>query len=445
LHSNSNQEDISHQLADLKDQITLTSSLVLQQQQSGLTSNSDLAQDASRITSYLNKLTHAAQSLHSSASTVIEGDRTTVWGGSILGEQLSTEQYQDIRNWIPPPIEEPLKGIRHHADGINSTLTLPTEQPVDSGPNSDSYTTRVDSDSDSDPEDGLVAMFEQRGLALLRGDEFVDAEKYLSQAINLRNRTSSRSKISIEHLQANLAIAYCYQAKWDEADRLLYPLSDSRNKLELLALHCLHAVSVSNYHLRGDLDIADRTCRKALTGKKKLLGKTHSSYYETVKLLGEICVAKGNTLEAEGWWQFLPEDWHKKYPAISALDYLEKHWKRPGSSSPAAQTSPSPILSLTQTVDTFVIEHEPESMETPTELALNSMIPQTTGLDQYDQLPVRRKPLNPPEREEEKPVASNQELWSQASTTNYSGPSSISDENPAICHIIAYVCQWCII
>jgi hypothetical protein len=59
----------------------------------------------------LRKLLIQAESVNSSASTVIEGDRSTVWNGSVLGDPLSQEQYRNITGWIPPPIsEEPREG-----------------------------------------------------------------------------------------------------------------------------------------------------------------------------------------------------------------------------------------------------------------------------------------------------------------------------------------------
>jgi len=66
----------------------------------------------------LKKLVNEADSVHSSASTVV-GDRSTVWGGSVFGDPLTQEQYRGIRDWIPPPIQEESEGnipfLRYHA------------------------------------------------------------------------------------------------------------------------------------------------------------------------------------------------------------------------------------------------------------------------------------------------------------------------------------------
>ncbi|KAJ5403765.1 hypothetical protein N7509_003636 [Penicillium cosmopolitanum] len=50
----------------------------------------------------LQNMAQAAKSLYSSASTVIEGKRSTVYDGSILGDPLTEEQSKYISDWIPP-------------------------------------------------------------------------------------------------------------------------------------------------------------------------------------------------------------------------------------------------------------------------------------------------------------------------------------------------------
>ncbi|KAF2002424.1 hypothetical protein P154DRAFT_561925 [Amniculicola lignicola CBS 123094] len=47
-----------------------------------------------------------AESFRSSSSTLIEGPRSTVWGGSVAGDPLSRDQIRNIQDWIPPIQEE---------------------------------------------------------------------------------------------------------------------------------------------------------------------------------------------------------------------------------------------------------------------------------------------------------------------------------------------------
>src|SRR6202000_2247642 len=94
------QELVMRSLQGLKNQMSRVE-LVLQGQVS-LTAGDRL--DNYRITNNMNNLLRAAQGFHSAASSVASG--STVWGGSVMGEPLTREQFRDIEGWIPPPITE---------------------------------------------------------------------------------------------------------------------------------------------------------------------------------------------------------------------------------------------------------------------------------------------------------------------------------------------------
>ncbi|KAE9967586.1 hypothetical protein EG327_011384 [Venturia inaequalis] len=372
INVNSSQQDLSRQLTDLKDQITLANTLALQQQTAQPGLSVDTLQDSRRISNHLKNLARDAESLRSSASTAIEGDRSTIWGGSVLGDQLSNDQYRDIRNWIPPPIEEEsLEG-----------------KSIGSGPISDDHTARADSDSDSesDPEQELVEMFEKRGLQKLADKEYEQAEKFLCKAISLR-KPSSKTTTSLEHIKANLADCYCQQAKWEDADRLLSELSDSRNKLDILALHSLHAVS-HVYFGKANLDAADRTCRKSLLGKKKLLGKTHESYYLTLLLLACICDAKGDEVQGDGWRHFLPASLESRTRPVPLDHQLRPKTFTPSHlheslQSPAVQ--PIPETAASDEGDKQSLESGLETQSAP------AIMDEAIGASS---LSIRRKPLH---------------------------------------------------
>lgn len=89
LQSNSSQADVSRTLLDLKSQIGRVEGAL--QSRDNLLSTGDDRQERDRISSNLQRFIRAAESFHSSASTVV-GDRSTVWGGSILGDPLSHDQ-----------------------------------------------------------------------------------------------------------------------------------------------------------------------------------------------------------------------------------------------------------------------------------------------------------------------------------------------------------------
>ncbi len=97
---------MSQVLLGLKTRITGVETAIHGQLRSAYTVP-ELSADSDRMTRNLRNLIREAESLHSSASTIVGDTRSTVWGGSVLGDPLSVEQYGSIQNWIPPPaIEE---------------------------------------------------------------------------------------------------------------------------------------------------------------------------------------------------------------------------------------------------------------------------------------------------------------------------------------------------
>jgi hypothetical protein len=207
-------------------------------------------------------------------------------------------------------------------------------------------------------------VFENRGLAELANKNHQEAEKWLLKAINLGHLRSPKSATTPERLKASLAVAYCFQSKWSEADNLLYPMSDSRGKLDALALNCLHAVSIAFFMTSDDFEDAARTCKKALLGKKKLLGRSHNSYLLTVDLMVRICNAKGDSVETQGWRHFLPGDWPYDWSYAymnSPLDYLNEHMENANESPlsrPGNPTTASFASEISSTYEVAYIEDE---------------------------------------------------------------------------------------
>jgi hypothetical protein len=120
MHSSNSQQTAAQQLRELHNYF-----MVAQKQADEATTKSTTTGEDQRISSHLRKLAHEAESFHSSASTVIEGDRSTVWGGSIYGDPLSHEKHRDISEWIPPPIEEEPNEGRYAAPDYCAALTDP--------------------------------------------------------------------------------------------------------------------------------------------------------------------------------------------------------------------------------------------------------------------------------------------------------------------------------
>jgi len=170
--------------------------------------------------------------------------------------------------------------------------------------------------------------FEELGHASFAGNRYADAEKYLSKAIHLRTRLPTAPEATTIALKAKLAVVFCFQERWDDAESILTPLSDKKRDINTLATHCLHVLSVAFLGI-NDLARAERNCKRTLTWKKKIIGKHHPSYLETVALQARICDEKGDTVDAEAWRHWLPRNILLSHS--TALEYLEKLFPEPRS------------------------------------------------------------------------------------------------------------------
>lgn len=69
--------------------------------------------------------------------------------------------------------------------------------------------------------------------------------------------------------------------------------------------HTLHALAL--WHLREhNFELAEKHSKGAIKCRRKLLGRTHASSYESIALLARIYDATGNALESEGSRSLLP-------------------------------------------------------------------------------------------------------------------------------------------
>ena len=82
-----------------------------------------MSSSSSEATKTFEQFLQAANTFKSSASTVINGDASTVkggletqYGGSIFGDSLSDDRYEIIQSWIPPPSPLGIRGASS-ADG----------------------------------------------------------------------------------------------------------------------------------------------------------------------------------------------------------------------------------------------------------------------------------------------------------------------------------------
>jgi hypothetical protein len=250
------------------------------------------------MTQTLQRLVQAAETFHSSASSVAGG--STVWGGSVMGDALSQEQHSRIEEWISEPIEEESAGD-HLSE--STRLTSPLGESSISGPSFSTNPTTV-SDSDSDLERDMIQKFEELAMAKLYQRDYEKAEIFFRRIIE-RNQEDGKSVKGMSSIKIMIAYTCCFQGRWDEAEAAAIPLTTGKERPSIDAFDLFHTLALRNLR-QNQFEQAAIWCKRALFGKKKLLGKDSTSYYQSMGLLARIYDIQGDAIEAEACRSFIP-------------------------------------------------------------------------------------------------------------------------------------------
>ncbi|KAH7242647.1 hypothetical protein BKA59DRAFT_481149 [Fusarium tricinctum] len=292
IHSNSSQDSVFRVLSGLKSQVRRVE-VALQTSSSADAGDSAAREEDDRMLHNLRQFVQVAESFHSSASTIVrDGPRSTIWGGSILGDPLTEAQTSRIEGWIPPPVnEEPYT-------------------PTDAG-----------SQSDTDNEAELARRIEELAVQNDKNGDFARAEQFYRSAIE-HGEARSRPPHDLKTMRVRLAYACMQQEKWTEAEEIIAPIAFEKKTNDLLVYHSMHALAIE-YLDALKLQEAEKYCKRALWGKRKVLGKDHSSCWESLTLLASICMARNKIVEAEAHRSFIPRISEILVDA-KALIYLER-------------------------------------------------------------------------------------------------------------------------
>ncbi|KIL83750.1 hypothetical protein FAVG1_13026 [Fusarium avenaceum] len=301
IHSNSSQDSVFRVLSGLKSQVRRVE-VALKTSSSTDSGDSVAREEDDRMLHNLRQFVQVAESFHSSASTIVrDGPRSTIWGGSILGVPLTEAQKSRIEGWIRPPVhEEPYT-------------------PTDSG-----------SQSDTDNEAELARRIEELAVQNDKNGDYARAEQFYRSAIE-HCEASSRPPRDLKTMRVRLAYSCMQQEKWTEAEEIIAPIAFEKKTNDLLVYHSMHALAIENLDALKFQE-AEKYCKRALWGKRKVLGRDHSSCWESLALLASICMARNMIVEAEAHRSFIPRISEISVD-VKALIYLERSVGGPGSLS----------------------------------------------------------------------------------------------------------------
>ncbi|KAK3936725.1 heat shock 70 kDa protein 12B [Diplogelasinospora grovesii] len=308
-----------------------------------------------RISRNLQQFVRVAESFHSSASTIVrEGPRSTVWGGSILGDPLTEEQFSSIEGWIPPPINEQEELVDEPSGASN------TGQAGEQAHHSD---------SDDDMDKDLVERLGELALHSELAGDYAKAENFYRRVINRKEARQSPAQ-DIPTIRLKLAYTCLRQEKWAEVEIIIRPIAWEKTIADLEVYDWLHALAL--VHMKNsDFGNAYGCCKRALWGKRKIIGKDHPSCWETLALLASICNARNDAVEAEAHQSFIPIS----YPVHADKDpltYLNRKldWQPPPPLPTTTRTPPVSRQGLGQTSQRYLASTPRQYSTPPTDASL---------------------------------------------------------------------------
>jgi hypothetical protein len=259
---------------------------------------------------FIKGLQRSAQRVISGATTVSAYSEAA---GSLWGDVMDDEKRNKTLSWIQEPAiheehDEPSTAAPLSDDYAFSQSTALTDYSA-------SNAGEADSDSDGDFDSEVVETAFARGTKKFNDGNFAEAQPILQRGLQLAGKLPLKRKQPAQIAEVKLKIATClyHSTNLSEAEAKLFAITremihenvtDEGAIRRCQASHLLAGVLFR----QGRYEPAKSFCRKALIGRRRVLGKDHISHYESLSLLSQICEAHGQMEDAETYWAMIPDD-----------------------------------------------------------------------------------------------------------------------------------------
>jgi tetratricopeptide (TPR) repeat protein len=259
---------------------------------------------------YLRGLQRSAQRVISGATTVSANSEAA---GSIWGDVMDDEKRYTTLSWIPEP------AIHEEHDGPSIAPPMSEDYAISHTTALTDYSAsnagEAESDSDGDFESELVETYFARGTKKFDEGKFAEAQPILQKGLQSAEKLPLKRRQPKQIAEVKLMIATCiyHSPNPNEAEDKLFAITQEKIHESVTDEGAIRRCQASHL-LAGVLfrqqkyAPAKSFCRKALIGRRRVLGKTHISHYESLSLLSQIFEAEGEYVDAETYWAMIPED-----------------------------------------------------------------------------------------------------------------------------------------
>lgn len=266
----------------------------------------------------------------------------------MLGEPLTREQLLTIESWIPPPSSTQQGGTT-----LPSAIVDPSYH----------------SDSDDDIDEALIKRLRELAVESRQKGDHLKAENFYRKVISrCETSESNYDPQDLVEDRINLAYACLHQRKWADAEAIILPIAMERKLADITIYVGLHALALV-YMDSSDFVMADKCSKRALWGKRKILGKENPSCWETLALLSRLCEARGDPEEAEAHRTFIPTS-YQPVLHLDPLVYLGGYNKKEPPPPPTLPQTPSPSTTQASRTRNLVIGVHFGAVQTAVSFAL---------------------------------------------------------------------------